>query len=69
MNAKKIALSVMLFSLLTLFSCRDDKKTKETIDAQIEQIESTEMVIDSTLNAVSDKATEVESLIKEIDSI
>ena len=68
MIVKKWVLLIAIASIVAL-SCKDDKKSQEILDNQLEQIEATEVVIDSTLNAVSEKAEEVESIIKEIDSI
>lgn len=68
MMTKYLVAMAMVLSVLTL-SCKDDKKEQQILDQQLETIEATEAVMDSTVQAVDEKAKEVENLLKEIDSI
>ena len=67
MKQTLLVLALMLSGLS--FSCKDSAKEEEVIQRQIEEIESVEQTLDSTVTDVHKKAEEAVELIKELDSI
>ncbi|WP_420603340.1 hypothetical protein [Flagellimonas sp.] len=68
MLIKKLIGLILILGFFVM-ACKDTKKEQEELNQKLEQIEAVETAVDSTLNAVNEKAEQVEELIKELDSI
>lgn len=68
MTYQKFAVLGCLAVLLSL-SCKDTEKEEKELNQKLEQIESVEQAVDSTVTEVEEKASEVQGMIKELDSI
>jgi hypothetical protein len=64
---KLIGLAIVLSTIA--LSCKDTQKEQQVLNEQLEQIETAETIIDSTVYQINQKAEEVEFLLKELDSI
>ncbi|WP_222982878.1 hypothetical protein [Flagellimonas meishanensis] len=68
MTTKKLFATSMII-LVFAVACKNSEKDEQELNQKLEQIESVEQAVDSTLNQVEQKASEVEEMIKELDSI
>ncbi|XLS27962.1 hypothetical protein ACJD0Z_12220 [Flavobacteriaceae bacterium M23B6Z8] len=66
---KKLTLLMLSLVFMGLFSCRDNKKEQEQLDATLDKIEAVESEVDETIEAVEQKTEEVESALEELDSL
>ena len=66
---KKISLLAMSVLFVGIVSCRDTKKEQEELDSTLDAIEAVELEIDDTVEKVEKKTEEVESVLKQLDSI
>lgn len=66
---KKISLLAMSILFVGIVSCRDTKKEQEELDSTLDAIEAVELEIDDTVEKVEKKTEEVESVLKQLDSI
>ncbi len=66
---KNQLLSFGAIAAFLLLGCKDTKKEETQLNQQLDEIETVEKTLDSTVKDVHDKAKAVEDLIKDLDSI